>query len=232
MSEPAEGDTTRRLALVVKLVKWLVLGAIGIAAIYVFDLSSGFLSRILGSTRDVPEESVSANLDFPVVVPVKGGMLEVASVTGTRSIPRATDPEILGQALSFCREKASWSVPYKITYRLKLGEKWPLRYRNGTLYARVPELEPSLPVAFDTRRTREGASESCWFIPDLGTRKRAFKAISPELAKLAQSPETKKFAREAARKTVIEFLRTWALNQKQYPEVDPDAEIRVFFPGE
>lgn len=212
--------------------KWSAILTVGAAAILLFlSLRESLHLGVVGS-RDVGAEGVSADEDFPVVVGVKGGMLEVAHVTGRKSIPRSTDPVILGQSISYCREKASWSVPYKITYRLKLEERWTIRYRKGTLYAKVPELEPAFPVAFDTRHTQKGATQSCWFLPDLGTRDRAFKAISPDLAKVATSVASKKFARETARQTVSEFLRNWAFNQKDYTEVTPDTPIRVIFPGE
>lgn len=177
-------------------------------------------------------EASSAEVDFPVVVAVKGGMLEVAQVKGRRSFPKSTDPVVLGKSIPFCREKASWTVPYAITYRLKLEERWTLRYRNGTLFAQVPELEPALPVAIDTTRLEDGAEESCWFVPDLGTRDRALRSIGPDLARVAKEDRTKRFARERARQTVREFLRTWTLNQGDYDRVAPDADIRVIFPGE
>lgn len=191
----------------------------------------GVWPEVFGS-EDIPEEGRSVDTDFPVVIRVKGGMLEVASVTGTRSFPKATDPEIIGKSIPFCREKASWSAPYKITYRLKLGERWQLRYYDGTLIARVPDLEPSLPVAFDSAKLKKGAEESCFFIPDLGTRDRALKSISPELEKLARDQKTKAFARESARQTVVEFLRNWAFNQTAYGDLPPDTKIKVIFPGE
>lgn len=181
---------------------------------------------------DIQQEEIPADVDIPVVVRVKGGMLEVVQVMGRRAFPKSTDPKILGQSFSYCREKASWTVPYKITYRLKLGELWPLRYQNGTLFARVPELSPSLPVAIDTRGLVKGPEESCWFVPDMGTRTRALKSISPKLAELAKSKNTKKFAREQARATVTEFLRTWAMSQRDYRNIAPDSKIVVLFPGE
>ena len=182
--------------------------------------------------NDVAEESIAADTDFPVVLRIKGGVLEVASVSGKRNFPQAKDPQILGQAFTYCRERASWTAPYKITYRVDVGEVWKLRAVDGRLIARVPELKPSLPVAIDTSRTKPGAKESCWFVPDLGTREKAFAQISPLLADLANSKKTKDFARPAARKTIKEFLRNWAFAQKSYPNLPPDAPITVIFPGE
>ena len=212
-----------------RLVLVLVIGVVALLALpfAISRLIPDFLA-----SKDVPEEGQSSDVDFPVVIRIKGGMLEVASVTGTRHFPKSTDPAILGQAIPYCREKASWAAPYKITYRLKLGERWPLRYHDGTLIARVPDLDPSLPVAFDSAKLRKGAEESCWFIPNQGTRDRALKSISPELEKLAKSQKTKNFARESARKTVTEFLRTWAFNQNAYGDLPPDTKIKVIFPGE
>lgn len=215
-----------------KFVKWLLAVIFaGIALLALLFAIKKLAPEILGS-KEVSEEGGSVDTDFPVVVRMKGGMLEVASITGTRVFNKATDPAFFGQRITYCREKASWRAPYKITYRLKLGDKWPLRYNKGTLIARVPELEPSLPVAFQSSAMRSGPVESCRFIPDQGTRDRALKSISPELEKLAKSKKAKDFARESARKTVTEFLRTWVFNQTAYPDLPPDAQIKVIFPGE
>jgi hypothetical protein len=189
------------------------------------------MPTFIGSA-DVAEEGESSDTDFPVVLRIKGGMLEVAYFRGRRSFPKSTDPKILDQSISICREKASWIVPYKITYRVKMEKRWALRYKDGTLFARVPELEPSLPVAIDTQKLKKGAEESCWFVPDMGTRDRALRSITPALNKLAKSKASKDFAREAARKTMNEFLRTWVFNQTDYPGISPDAKIVVTFPGE
>lgn len=205
---------------------------IGVIVLFALPFALTRLVPDIFGSNDVLDEGRSADTDFPVVVRIKGGMLEVASITGTRSFPKATDPAFLGQSVSYCREKASWLAPYKITYRLKLGDEWPLRYHNGTLIARVPELEPSLPVAFQSDAMRSGPVESCWFIPDQGTRDRALNSISPELEKLANSKKAKNFARESARKTVTEFLRTWAFHQTSHPNLSPETQIKVIFPGE
>ncbi|MCX7285025.1 MAG: hypothetical protein NTX28_13425 [Novosphingobium sp.] len=123
-------------------------------------------------------------------------------------------------------------MPYKITYRVRVGERWTVSIYQGRLIAKVPELEPSLPVAIDTARLKRGATEKCWFVPEMGAKDRALKSISPELAKLANNDRTKDFVRSEARKTIAEFLRVWALEQKAYPGLAPDAPITVIFPGE
>ncbi|TCJ41278.1 hypothetical protein [Parafrankia sp. BMG5.11] len=215
-----------------KMVKGLAGILLLLLAIYaVLRAVTEFFPSLFGVV-EVKEEGRSADTDFPVVVRTKGGMLEVASVTGTRNFPKAFDPEILGQKFSYCREKASWTAPYKITYRVRLASKWPLRYHDGALIAHVPQLEPSLPVPIDFERLRKGAEESCWFVPDQGTRDAALRAIGPELRDLASSQKTKNFARESARRTIKEYLRTWVINQSDYPDIQPDAEIKVFFSGE
>ena len=214
------------------LKRWISVIAVGSIIVLVLGLMLGRYMPDIVTSEDVPEEGQSADVDFPVVLKIKGGMLEVAYVSGTRAFPKSADPTILGKSISYCREKAMWTVPYKITYRLKLGERWPLRYHNGTLFARVPELDPSLPVAIDTEKLAKGPEESCWFVPDMGTRDRALKSISPQLNTIAKSQNTKNFAREKSRQTVVEFLRTWAFNQKEYIGLRPDAKIVVIFAGE
>ena len=182
------------------------------------------------SPAPVPEEEQSADVDMPVTVRVRGGMLEVASVKGRRHFGGASDATIFGQALPFCRERAGWNVSYKITYRVKLGERWTLRFHKGRLIARVPELEPALPVAIDTKTLTASGTENCWFMMDLGTRERVLRGISAELEKVANQAATREFARPAARETINEFLRTWAFNQKEYPNIAPDAPVQLMFP--
>ena len=212
--------------------KWIVVIAVGGISLWALTVTLGPFVPDIFTSKDVPEEGKSADVDFPVVLRIKGGMLEVASVSGTRAFPKSRDPTILGQSIPYCREKAVWTAPYKITYRLKLGEKWQLRYKNGTLTARVPELDPSLPVAIDTNKLTKGPEESCWFAFNMGTRDRALTSISPQLSQLANSQKVKDFAKEKARHTVVEFLRTWVFNQNEYASLTPDAEIVVLFPGE
>lgn len=183
-------------------------------------------------SKEVAEESIPADVDFPVILRVNGGALEVASIAGRKSFPKAVGPTILGKSIRYCREKASWVVPYKITYRVVLGERWKIRFNNGRIIAKVPELSPSLPVAIDTRKTKAGAQSSCWFVPDMETRQKAFEQISPKLEIMAKSQSSKNFARQAARKTIREFLRNWVFTQEAYPNIPPDAPIKVIFPGE
>jgi hypothetical protein len=212
-----------------KWIRRLALATVGIvAALYIW---TNYFPRFFASNLVASEER-SADSAFPVVIRIKGGMLEVASVTNKRYFSGSTDPEIFGFPLSICRETAGWYASYKITYRVRLGEKWQVRYDNNRIIARVPELEPSLPVAIDTNSLAKGGTDKCWIMSDLGTKDRVLRRISADLKKEAEGPKTKLFAREFANKTIREFLRTWAFNQKDYPNVPADSDIRVMFPGE
>ena len=211
-----------------KILIWLIVLVAPLVLALVFWVlwPKAFSSRIIG------EDEKSADVDFPIVLRVKGGMLEVASVTGKRYFGGATDPVIFGIPIPYCREKSGWHASYKITYRLRLGERWQIRYRQGELLAKVPELEPSLPVAFDSSSLGASGSEKCWFMLPMQTKDRVLRRISADLRKSAQSQRTKRFAREDARTTVIEYLRTWEVNHGKAAGIASDAKIRVFFPGE
>lgn len=174
----------------------------------------------------------SADTDFPVVARIEGGMLEVASVSAKRQFFEELKPAIWGSALPFCKESGGISAAYKITYRIELEEKWPMVYQGQTLIAKVPELEPSLPVAIDTSSLKETGTTGCWFMLDLGTQEKALQGISSRLKTLALDEKTKSFAREDARETVKEFLRAWTTSQTDYPELAPEVPIKVLFPGE
>ena len=201
-------------------------------ALVIVTLMAGaqiYFNPVVGTTEG---KGSSADTDFPVVARIKGGMLEVSSVSARRQFTEDLSPAVWGKALPFCKESGGISAVYKITYRVKLEEKWPLVFRDNKLIARVPELEPSLPVAIDTASIKETGTTGCWFMLDLGTQELALQKITGRLEVRALNRKTKDFGRDEARETVIEFLRTWAFSQSDYPEIAPDVEIIVLFPGE
>lgn len=188
-----------------------------------------YLNPVVGTNEG---EGGSADVDFPVVARIKGGMLEVSSVSARRQFIEDLSPAIWGKTLPFCKESGGISAVYKITYRVKLEEKWPLVFSGGKLIARVPELEPSLPVAIDSASIKETGTTGCWFMLDLGAQELALQKITVRLEALALKQKTRDFGRDEARKTVKEFLRTWAFSQSDYPEIAPDVPITILFPGE
>lgn len=206
--------------------------AIAVLAVIVGFLALKAMLPSLFDAKPIVEEDRSADVDMPVVIRVKGGMLEVATLKNRRSFSGASDPTILGMAIPYCREKSVWHANYSITYRVRLGERWAIQYAKGRLIARAPELEPALPVAIDTRSLVNTANEKCWFAMSGGTKDRVLKRISSDLEKTAKGMPAKNYARTEARQTIVEFIRTWAFNQKDYPSLAPDAPISVIFPGE
>ena len=86
--------------------KWISVIAIGSILFLVVAIKLGRHMPGIIASEDVPEEGRSADVDFPVVLKIKGGMLEVAYVSGTRAFPKSSDPTILGQSIYYCREKA------------------------------------------------------------------------------------------------------------------------------
>ena len=179
--------------------------------------------------RDATAQGVVSN-DIPVVIRTNGGMLEVARVNHRRTFDLTEVLVIAGIEVPFCKATAAYTVDTSITYRVRLAKEWNAAYRNGRLELAAPKLEPSLPVAFDTKRLME-TLRKCPAMPG-DTRNDLLKSISGKLAQDAWSPSYLQLARNGgARDTVREFAQKWLLTQKAF-DIPTNALIVVKFADE
>lgn len=79
--------------MIERIKSWAVVGLLAvIVAMLLPEAIKGLFPKIFDSD-DVPAQGKSSDVDFPVVVRVKGGLLEVATVRSTGNFPQT--PELL-----------------------------------------------------------------------------------------------------------------------------------------
>jgi hypothetical protein len=174
------------------------------------------------SPTPTPTIVTSAHAERVVVMPTTGGRLEVATVrvreTFTRSDSRTLFDRIdLGTTVSEVRVDA--------VYRFHIGmaKAWPLRIAGRTCLVIADPVEPTLPVAFDSR-TVERRTSSGW-----ARFNRAEKSLTRQLAERA--PLYRHLAQEAGRAVVEAFVLEWLVKEQQWGR-DPEHRVVVAFSKE
>jgi hypothetical protein len=168
----------------------------------------------------------------PVVQETDGdNMPEVATVIHRKAYSSPeSDGTILGVRIPGCKSRRQVSVKAAITYRIPLAEEWEAEVRSGRFFVVAPQLQPSLPVAFDTGSIKKFAQD-CMIIDGEKKYDDLLGQVSQQLAISANSEQYKQIARPYARKTVKEFVRKWMATQDEF-KVRSNMPIDVVFEGE
>lgn len=186
------------------------------------------LGWLLGPSEKPAERLSSVPLDVPIVMHTAGGRLEVATITTTESFQFDAPPKsFLGIDLG----KTVSDVQVKVVYRyyIDMAKEWPVRFQASSAVVDAGEIQPTLPVAFDTstmqKRTRSGWArfDKHENLAELERR------LSPELE--LRSHSYKSLALPAARQTVAAFVETWLSRQQHWHSLGIK-EVRVLFPGD
>ncbi len=179
-----------------------------------------------------PNRQVEVQLQSPdrvEVIRTPGGLLQVSTIRSPETFQATTDHMLLG--LDLGQTVTQIRVPAIFNYHVELAPEWRVTVTGDTVLVIAPAVAPTLPVAIDTARLEKFASGT-W---SLFTGERELdllqRSITQTLAVKASTPSYIQFQREAARRTVQEFVRKWLLTQQRYQAHAP-REVRVFFSDE
>lgn len=206
---------------IILAVKIIILSAVALIAVTI--ALNVFFGRLPPSSP--PPRGV------PVVFRTPGGLLEVGCVDFTEDFFKADSKTwwviYLGTTVSQIQ------VPVTYRYHIELLKDWTVDVRDNICTVNAPPITPSLPVAFDSSKMTK-KTESGWarFNKDENLRSLEI-SITPELNKRAGSPQYIGQVREAARKTVAEFIQSWLLKDGVAGwKNDSNHVVKVIFPGE
>jgi hypothetical protein len=208
--------------------KWLTLTLLAVALV-----AGGFWwSRLEPPALFGESKSSRVAGGLPVVMPTAGGRLEISTVTVYERFTQENVKKLLGVELHVLGKTVT-HLQLKTVYRyhIDMARQWPIERHGDRWVARAGEVQPTLPVAFDTRDLEHYTREGWARFDRQENLVELLRGMSPELETRAGSPQYRQLAQEAGRKTVADFVRNWLLASRNAG--DPaKAKVVVLFPGE
>ena len=172
---------------------------------------------------------ISEVTDRPMVVHIKGGLLEVSTIRAPETFAASNDETILGIPIGTTITRIRVSAVYR--YHVKLDPDWKVMLKDKTFVVISPPVTPSVPVAIDTEKLEAEASGRWSLLTGESRKADLLKSITKSLDAKAASPTYINFQREVARQTLKEFVAKWLITQEQY-KATASYPIRVFFADE
>lgn len=182
------------------------------------------------STPGVRSWSGEWRSDPPVVTTTPGGFLEAATLRMTENFYRADSRTWWGIYLGETVSQIQASSVYRYGVPLT-DDAWEIVTRENIGVVIAPALRPSLPVAIDTATLRE-RTESGWlrFDKELNLAELR-RSMSAELETRAGEPERIALAKDAARRTIGEFIEEWLLARGEW-QAGMFSSVKVYFADE
>jgi hypothetical protein len=169
--------------------------------------------------------------DEVMVMRTRGGLLEVSRIHATESFDTRFVHTLLG--IPFGETVPRIRVPVVYRYHIELAPEWQVRREGAVFTVVAPPVQPSLPVAVDFGRLEKHVSGTWVLLPFTGddALDDLERTLTRALAKRAVMPAYLQLQREAARKTVTEFVEKWLVTQAQW-QTASQPQIRVLFADE
>lgn len=238
-SSPQEAPEPRRKSGCLTAFVIIALALIATAA-GLFIYSGEFSKRLVDSGFDKVKEIASSFFTTEIKTSASdvlleigrthGDVLEVASPTKTLETFSQKDSKFAAWGWMYMGTTTTEiKVPATYRFHIKLSEIKEAKIDQGVLSVVIPEIHPSLPVAFDSAGIEKKA-ENTWLRFDAQEQLAALeKNITPALNARATGKVT--VVRETARKDVEEFVQNWIV--KANPEFVRDIKaVKVLFAGE
>lgn len=198
-----------------------------VAVVGVALISAAYRWWPLLSPITTTTETSTTSSEVPVSMPTDGLPLWVSSIQGIERFSRSTNKSLLGFSFGTTTTQVQVAATYR--YHMSLAKPLPLRRVGDAVIVSAPDIEPDLPVAFDTSTVIRW-SENGWARFDKVDQLQGLeREITAGLAQRARSASYMEMARGAGRRTVAKFVKTWALKQ---PWWEPRVKVIVLYPGE
>jgi hypothetical protein len=128
------------------------------------------------------------------------------------------------------RTVAHIRVPAVYRYHIELAPEWEV-YRKGNVFKVVtPPVKASLPVAVDLAQTEKDVGGTWYLVPfnELQDLESLERELTAKLAQKANSDVYRGMQRDAARKTVTEFVEKWLVTQQAWKAAERPRVVVVF----
>lgn len=168
-------------------------------------------------------------LDQIEVMRTNGGLLQVSTIRSPELFQSTQDHTIFG--IHVGKTTSQIRVPATFHYHVELAPEWKITVRNNTFIVIAPRVKPTLPVAIDTAKLEKLTSGTWSLLTGTSELDQLQKSITQSLAQKAAAPLFIQLQREAARKTVAEFVTQWVVEQRSGPPAT-GYTVRVFFADE
>ncbi|MCX6855055.1 MAG: hypothetical protein NTV80_09135 [Verrucomicrobia bacterium] len=216
--------------------RWAAMGVI------VFLVILGALTSIFFNTlqdaaawlRDLPTRLVHQDISttfrqsITEIASTKGDILEVATMQTDETVTKFDMKSAFNEAVYLGTTISEIRTPVVYRYHIKLSEDWQLSLADGVCTVRGPSLRPTLPPAIRTEGM-EKKSEAGWLRFNAAENLAALeKELTPTLEKRAGNKAHLDLVREAARKSVAEFVKNWLLKEGKTHQGDVRSIVVLF----
>ncbi len=197
------------------------------------DLAKGSLTWLSDLPARMTSQQITESFRQSIteIVSTKGDVLEVATMQTDETITKYDMKTLFNDTVYLGTTVSEIRTPVVYRYHIQLSDEWQLRVEEGQCIVQAPALRPSLPPAIRTEGL-EKKSEAGWLRFNAVENMTALeKSLTPTLEKRAGNKQHLDLVREAARKSVAEFVQKWLLKEGQAASAGIRS-ITVIFPDE
>lgn len=170
-----------------------------------------------------------SSLDQIEVIRTNGGLLQVSTIRSPEMFQATQNHTIFGVPVGATTSQIR--VPATFNYHVELAPEWKITVRDKTFIVIAPRVKPTLPVAIDTARLEKLTSGAWSLFTGNSELDQLQRSITQSLAQKAATPLFIQLQREAARKTVTEFVSKWILERRSGKPA-AGYTVQVFFADE
>ncbi len=212
----------------------LILTAGGVAVYYltansIWKFGAG-LARISENflNENITQTFIAAHMDAESSSSLETAKAEVRETFTDFRNWRFFDWNIFGTGIN-----TKLSVPATYRYHVDLNGAWDLAQVGSTCVVVAPQVQPTLPVAFDSAGMEWDVKTGSW-LRDLDSdagRRKLEPTITQQLKGRASSEEALENVREPSRVSIANFVKNWLKSEDQWRR-GGFTEIKVMFPDE